>query len=120
MKNKKFIFIAIPLVLGGILVSMVAKANKEKSKGKSKEKSKDNQSSDENVTDCSNLDKYIVTAKSGLNIRKEASASSEKLGALESGSTLSAKTSTTSGWLEYYDESCNLIGYVSSKYTKKQ
>jgi uncharacterized protein YgiM (DUF1202 family) len=116
MKNKKFIFIAIPLVLGGILVSMIAKANKGKSKGKSK----DNQSSDENVTDCSNLDKYIVTAKSGLNIRKEASASSEKLGALESGSTLSAKPATTSGWLEYYDESCNLIGYVSSKYTKKQ
>jgi len=61
-------------------------------------------------TDCSN---YIVTTvSSNLNVRSSASTSSAIVGSLAKGSTVSAKQSSTSGWLELCDGS----GFASGQY----
>jgi uncharacterized protein YgiM (DUF1202 family) len=56
---------------------------------------------------------YIVTtAVSNLNIRESTSTSSAYKGSLAKGSTVSAKQSSTSGWMEL----CDGRGFVSGQY----
>jgi uncharacterized protein YgiM (DUF1202 family) len=62
------------------------------------------------TTSCNN---YIVTTvSSNLNIRSTASTSGAIVGSLPKGSTVSAKQSSTSGWMEL----CDGRGFVSGQY----
>lgn len=60
--------------------------------------------------ECKNY--LVVTNVSNLNIRKLPSTSSDIVGSLPKGSTISAKASSASGWMQL----CDGRGYASSQY----
>jgi len=68
------------------------------------------------------FEQYIVsTSKGNLNIRALADTTSKLIGSIKKDSLILAKTSSVSGWSEYYKNGYgNFFGYVSSQYLTKK
>ena len=58
----------------------------------------------------------VTTVVSNLNVRQQPNTSSAIISSLPKGSTVSAKASSTSGWMEL----CSQSGFVSATYLTKQ
>ena len=70
--------------------------------------------------DVNAFSNYVVTTLvTSLNIRQSPSITSQILGKIPKGSTVLARPSKTSGWMEYTTDGTNVIGYLSADYLTK-
>lgn len=109
-KTKKILLFGVPLLIGGYLLYKYYKSNSSDTIETPPTPSPEPNPPSPEPEECANY--LITTASTSLNVRSQPNTSSTILRTLPKGVTVSAKPSTTSGWMQL----CNIEGFVSSQY----
>ena len=110
-KTKVALLVGIPVIIGGYLIYKYMKGNKPVIPVINPNNPPS--PNPPNPAPASNCKSYtVVTQTSNLNIRQSPNTSSAIVGSLPKGSSVNAKESSTSGWMQL----CDRAGYVSSQY----
>ena len=107
-KTKKALIIGLPILIGGYLIYRQIRGTKTYEKAVV-------DPVDPKTDDDGCVSYKVTTLLTPLNVRDTPSTSGNKIGSLAKGATISAKASSTSGWMEL----CSQSGFVSADYLTK-
>jgi len=109
--TKKALIIGLPVLIGVYLIYRQMRGTKTYQQAV-----KDNPPGTPETTQDAGCVQYkVTTLATPLNVRDTPSTSGNKIGSLAKGATISAKASSTSGWMEL----CSQSGFVSADYLTK-
>ena len=120
-KLMMYAIFGVPLLIGGFFLYKFIKSKNATDENTNPPLKNDTpKKNDGGGSSSGDYEKYIVaTNKKPLNIRKSPSTSANILGDLSKGTSIMAKPSSTSGWMEYSEDGKTTYGFVSSQYVRK-
>jgi uncharacterized protein YgiM (DUF1202 family) len=111
-KTKVALLVGIPVIIGGYLIYKYMTGNKPVIPVINPIPPSPNPPNPAPPSNCKSY--TVVTQTSNLNVRQSPNTSSAIVSSLPKGSSVNAKESSTSGWMQL----CDRAGYVSSQYLR--
>jgi uncharacterized protein YgiM (DUF1202 family) len=111
-KTKKALLIGVPVLIGGYLIYRQFRGKKTYQQAVIETPP----GTPESTPDSGCVSYKVTTLATPLNVRDTPSTSGNKIGSLAKGTIVSAKASSTSGWMQL----CEQTGYASADYLTKQ